>query len=138
MAQIHLEVVTPSGPVVSEDVDVITAPGTGGEFGVLAHHAPFLTTIKPGTLSYRKDRETRYLMVSDGFVEVSNNRATFLVESSEFGTAIDVERALQAKERAERRLTQAAAGDEHVNRIRAEAALHRALARIQTAQKTRL
>lgn len=138
MAQIHLEVVTPSGPVVSEDVDVITAPGTGGEFGVLAHHAPFLTTLKSGTLSYRKDRETRYLMVSGGFVEVSNNRATFLVESSEFGTAIDVERALQAKERAERRLTQAAAGDEHVSRIRAEAALQRALARIQTAQKAKL
>ena len=137
MAQIHLEIVTPGGPVVSEDVDVVTAPGSGGEFGVLANHAPFLTTIKPGTLSYKKDRDTTYLMVSGGFVEVSNNRATFLVESSEFGTAIDVERALQAKERAERRLVQVAQGDEHVNRIRAEAAQHRALARIQTAQRAK-
>ncbi len=137
MAQIHLEIVTPGGPVVSEDVDVVTAPGSGGEFGVLANHAPFLTTIKPGTLSYKKDRDTTYLMVSGGFVEVSNNRATFLVESSEFGTAIDVERALQAKERAERRLVQVAQGDEHVNRIRAEAARHRALARIQTAQRAK-
>ena len=137
MAQIHLEIVTPGGPVVSEDVDVVTAPGSGGEFGVLANHAPFLTTIKPGTLSYKKDRDTTYLMVSGGFVEVSNNRATFLVESSEFGTAIDVERALQAKERAERRLVQVALGEEHVNRIRAEAALHRALARIQTAQRAK-
>ena len=138
MAQIHLEIVTPSGPVVSEDVDIVTAPGSGGEFGVLANHAPFLTTIKPGTLSYKKDRDTKYLMVSGGFVEVSNNRATFLVESSEFGTAINVERAMQAKERAERRLTQVAQGDEHVNRVRAEAAQHRALARITTAQKAKL
>ena len=70
-------------------------------------------------------------------MEVSNNRATFLVESSEFGTAIDVDRALKAKERAERRLAQAAQGDEKINRIRAEAALHRAVARIQTADKAR-
>ena len=91
MAQIHLEVVTPSGPVVSEDVDIVTAPGSRGEFGVLANHAPFLTTIKPGTLTYKKDRDTQHLMVSGGFVEISNNRATFLVESSEFGTAIDQE-----------------------------------------------
>ena len=45
MAQIHLEVVTPTGPVVSEEVDIVTAPGVGGEFGVLANHAPFLSTI---------------------------------------------------------------------------------------------
>lgn len=138
MAQIHLEIVTPTGPVVSEEVDVVTAPGSGGEFGVLANHAPYLTTIKPGTLSYRKDRDTKYLMVSGGFVEVSCNRATFLVESAEFGTAIDVERALKAKERAERRIAQAVQGDAEVNRIRAEAALHRALARLQTAQRAKL
>ncbi len=78
MAQIHLEIVTPSGAVVSEDVDVVTAPGSGGEFGVLANHAPFLSTIKSGTLSYKKDRDTRYLMFSRGFVEVSKNRATYL------------------------------------------------------------
>ena len=138
MAQIHLEVVTPSGPVVSEDVDIVTAPGSRGEFGVLANHAPFLTTIKPGTLTYKKDRDTQHLMVSGGFVEISNNRATFLVESSEFGTAIDVDRALKAKERAERRLAQAAQGDATVNRFRAEAALSRAIARIRTNQRARM
>ena len=138
MAQIHLEIVTPSGAVVSEDVDVVTASGSGGELGVLANHAPFLSTIKSGTLSYKKDRDTRYLMVSSGFVEVSNNRATFLVESSEFGTAIDVDRALKAKERAERRLAQAQQGDENINKTRAEAALHRAVARISTAQATKI
>ena len=138
MAQIHLEIVTPSGPVVSEDVDIVTAPGTGGEFGVLANHAPYLTTIKPGTLTYKKDRDATHLMVSGGFVEVSSNRATFLVESSEPGTAIDVERALKAKERAERRLAQAAQGDAEINRVRAEAALSRAIARIQTAERAKL
>jgi len=137
MAQIHLEVVTPNGAVVSEDVDIVTAPGVGGEFGVLANHAPFLSTIKTGTLSFKKDRVTKYLMVTGGFTEVSNNKITFLVESAEIGQDIDVERALRAKERAERRLVQAQQATEKINRVRAEAALQRSLARIRTAELSR-
>ena len=133
MAQIHLEVVTPNGPVVSEEVDIVTAPGVGGEFGVLANHAPFLSTIKTGTLSFKRDKQTKYLMVSGGFSEVSNNKITFLVESAEFGTDIDVDRALRAKERAEKRLVQAQQATEKISRVRAEAALQRALARLRTA-----
>lgn len=137
MAQIHLEVVTPSGAVVSEEVDIVTAPGVGGEFGVLANHAPFLSTIKTGTLSFKKDKVSKYLMVTGGFTEVSNNKITFLVESAEFGNDIDVDRALRAKERAEKRLVQAQQAAEKVNRVRAEAALQRALARIRTAEMVR-
>jgi F-type H+-transporting ATPase subunit epsilon len=134
MAQIHLEVVTPTGPVVSDDVDIVTAPGVGGEFGVLANHAPFLSTIKTGTLSFKKDKQTKYLMVSGGFSEVSNNKITFLVESAEYGNDIDVERAMRAKERAEKRLAQAQQAAENINRIRAEAALQRAMARLKAAE----
>ncbi|WP_028318683.1 F0F1 ATP synthase subunit epsilon [Desulfobulbus elongatus] len=137
MAQIHLEVVTPNGAVVSEDVDIVTAPGVGGEFGVLANHAPFLSTIRTGTLSFKKDRMTKYLMVTGGFTEVSNNKITFLVEGAEFGQDIDVDRALRAKERAEKRLVQMQQATEKINRVRAEAALQRALARIHTAELTR-
>lgn len=137
MAQIHLEVVTPSGAVVSEEVDIVTAPGVSGEFGVLANHAPFLSTIKTGTLSFKKDRIAKFLMVTGGFTEVSNNKITFLVESAEFGNDIDVERALRAKERAEKRLAQAQQATEKINRVRAEAALQRALARIRTAEMAR-
>ena len=137
MAQIQLEVVTPSGAVVSEEVDIVTAPGVGGEFGVLANHAPFLSTIKTGTLSYKRDRVSKFLMVTGGFTEVSNNKITFLVESAEFGNDIDVERALRAKERAEKRLAQAQQSAEKINRVRAEAALQRAMARIRTAELAR-
>lgn len=131
--QIALEVVTPSGAVVSEDVDIVNAPGYGGDFGVLANHAPFLSTIKIGVLSYETGKKRQYLMISGGFCEVSNNKITFLVESAEFGHQIDVDRAMKAKERAEKRLAQAQAHDESVNRARAEAALQRALARIKAA-----
>lgn len=135
MAQIHLEVVTPSGPVVSEDVDIVTAPGTSGEFGVLANHAPFLTTVKTGVLHYRKDKELKYLMVSGGFAEVSDNTVTFLVEIAEYGQDIDVPRALLAKERAEKSLAQQQAHDENVSRVQTTSALQRAMARIAAAER---
>jgi F-type H+-transporting ATPase subunit epsilon len=129
--QIRLEVVTPAGAKVDEDVDIVNAPGFGGDFGVLANHEPFLSTIKIGTLTYENGNKRESLMVSGGFCEVSNNKITFLVESAEKGSEIDVERALKAKERAEKRLAQAAQQTENFNRQRAEVALQRALARMK-------
>ena len=133
--KINLEVVTPKGAIVSEEVDIVTAPGFVGEFGVLANHAPFLSTIKIGTLRYKKDGTENELMVSGGFCEVSNNKITFLVESAERGHEIDVDRALQAKERAEKRLLQARQQQEKFDITRAEAAMQRALARLKIAQR---
>ncbi len=133
--KIKLEVVTPKGAIVSDDVDIITAPGFAGEFGVLANHAPFLSTIKVGTLRYKKDGSEEELMISGGFCEVSNNKITFLVETAERGTDIDVDRALRAKERAEKRLLQAREQQEKIDRTRAEAAMQRALARLKVAQR---
>ncbi len=132
--QIHLEVVTPAGAVVNEDVDIVNAPGYGGDFGVLANHAPFLSTIKIGLLTYEQGNDRKSLMISGGFSEVSNNKITFLVESAEAGSDIDVDRAMKAKERAEKRLAQAAAQDDNFNQMRAEAALQRALARIKASK----
>lgn len=132
--QIRLEVVTPNGAVVSEDVDIVNAPGYGGDFGVLANHAPFLSTIRIGTLSYESGKKRENLMISGGFCEVSNNKITFLVESAEFGRQIDVDRAMRAKERAEQRLAKAAQHDDLLNRTRAEAALQRALARLKVSK----
>lgn len=132
--QIHLEVVTPAGQVVNEDVDIVTAPGTSGQFGVLAHHAKYLSTVKAGVLSFKQDKQIKYMMVSKGFAEVSDNTVTLLVESAEYGYDIDVERAVQAKERAEKRLLKARTHDEDLNKVRAEAALRRATARIAAAE----
>jgi F-type H+-transporting ATPase subunit epsilon len=132
--KLKLEIVTPKGAVLSDEVDIVTAPGFGGEFGVLANHAPMLSTIKIGTLSYRKGDRQEALMVSGGFCEVSNNKLTFLVESAERGADIDVDRALKAKERAAKRLAEAQSQAENINRVRAEAALQRALARLKVAK----
>jgi len=132
--KLKLEVVTPKGAVVSKEVDIVTAPGYGGEFGVLANHAPFLSTIKTGLLTYKTGAQEETLMVSGGFCEVSNNKLTFLVESAERGADIDVERAMRAKERAEKRLAEAQAQKEKFDRTRAEAALQRALSRLKVAE----
>ncbi|HIJ90845.1 MAG: F0F1 ATP synthase subunit epsilon [Desulfobulbaceae bacterium] len=133
--KLKLEVVTPKGAIVSKEVDIVTAPGYGGEFGILANHAPFLSTIKIGVLTYKTGSQEETLMVSGGFCEVSNNKLTFLVESAERGTDIDVARAMRAKERAEKRLAEAQAQKENFDRTRAEAAMQRALSRLKVAER---
>ena len=105
---------------------------------MLANHAPFLSVIKTGTLVFKQDKREKFLMVSSGFAEVSNNKVTFLVETAEFGHEIDVDRALRARERAEKRLAQAQAHADDLDRMRAEIALQRAVARITVAQRSSL
>lgn len=106
MAKILLEIITPDRVVVSEEVDIVTAPGVAGEFGVLANHAPMVAAVKIGPLHYKVDGKEEWVAISGGFCEVSNNKITFLVEAAERAWEIDVERALKAKERAEKRLQQ--------------------------------
>jgi len=131
--RIRLEVVTPAGAIVDSDVDIVNAPGQGGDFGIMANHEPFLSTLRIGTMVYETDGKRTPMMISGGFCEVSGGKVTFLLENAEFGSDIDVERAMRAKERAERRLAQAAQADETINRMRAEAALQRAITRLKVA-----
>jgi F-type H+-transporting ATPase subunit epsilon len=132
--KIKLEVVTPERPVVSEDVDIVVATSTEGEFGVLPHHAPLLTTLAAGELRYRAGSQTEFLAVMGGFAQVAENKVTILADMAEKAREIDLDRAQRARERAEKRL--AAARAEEVDFVRAEAALKRALLRLKLAQKT--
>ncbi len=137
MARIFLEIITPDRVVVSEEVDIVTAPGVAGEFGVLANHAPMVASIKIGALRYRVGDKEEWVAVSGGFCEVSGNKITFLVEAAERAYEIDVERALRAKERAEKRLQEYQAKVEHIDHVRARAALQRALTRLAVAERAR-
>lgn len=128
--KLRLEIVTPHGLVLSEDVDEVTAAGTEGEFGVLPGHVPFITTLKVGMLILRKDNKTEYVFVNSGYAEVSPDKVVILADSAERAEDIDVERALSAKKRAEERLAQA----EKYDFARAMAALERASIRIQIAE----
>ncbi len=129
---IRLEVVTPEQSVVSEDARIVMAPGSLGEFGVLNGHTPFLTTLKTGALKYTDESgQERFVFVSSGFAEALPDRVTVLAESAERRRDIDVQRAKNAAERAEKRLQ---AGEKDLDFIRAKAALLRAVSRIQIAE----
>jgi F-type H+-transporting ATPase subunit epsilon len=129
---IRLEVVTPEKSVVSESAQIVMAPGSMGEFGVLAGHTPFLTTLKTGALKYKDESgRERFVFVSSGFAEALPDRVTVLAESAERRKDIDVQRAESAVERAEKRLQ---TGGKDVDYLRAKAALLRAISRIQLAQ----
>jgi F-type H+-transporting ATPase subunit epsilon len=128
---LRLEIVTPYGQVLSEDVDEVSASGTDGDFGVLAGHVPFVTTLKIGMLSYRKGKETRYIFVNSGYAEVTGEKVVVLADSAEKSEEIDVERAKAAMKRAEERLKKA----EEIDFGRASTSLERATIRIQIAQR---
>ncbi len=133
--KLNLEVVTPTKLVVSDEVDLCTVPGTEGVFGVMANHAPILSTLSIGEMHYEKDNQQVRLAISGGFVEVSNNRMTVLAEAAERSDEIDVDRALRAKERAEKRIQEAKSGREDIDIARAMAALARATTRLKVAGK---
>lgn len=128
-----LELVTPYRKVLSEEVDMITASGTMGEFGVLPGHASFLTSLKIGELSYVQGAETFHLALNWGYFEVDKDRVTVLVETAERADEIDLERARVALGRAEEALKRLTREDKDF--IVYEAALQRAIIRMQVAAK---
>jgi F-type H+-transporting ATPase subunit epsilon len=132
---IRLEVVTPEKSVVSERAQIVMAPGSLGEFGVLSGHTPFLTTLKTGALKYKDESGTeRFVFISSGFAEALPDRVTVLAESAERRKDIDVDRAKEAAERAQQRI-QAKQADTDL--VRAKAALLRAISRLQLAESRR-
>ena len=130
---IRLEVVTPEKEVVNAMAQIVMAPGSLGEFGVLSGHTPFMTSLKTGAIHYRDENgKDEYVFVSGGFAEALPDKVTVLAESAEKMEDIDPQRAKEAMERAEKRLADERAKEE-IDRARAKAALERAVVRIKIA-----
>lgn len=128
--RLKLDIVTPERKVVSTEVDEVVVQGVNGELGVLIGHTPFLSLLGIGELRYRAGNTVSRLAVADGFAEVGPEKVTILAERCELPEEIDMDRAHAARGRAEERL----AGDTtEIDFFRAEAALRRALNRIQVA-----
>ena len=123
-----LSIVTPEKQLVAEEVDQVNAPGSEGDLGILYDHAPILTNLRSGQLSYEKDGETIALVVSGGYLEISENRVTVLAETGEFLHEIDRERAERALEEAEKLLLTDLSEEEFVE---AQKKLFRAIARLE-------
>ncbi len=127
-----LNIVTPEKQLVAEEVDQVNAPGAEGDLGILYDHAPILTNLRSGQLSYEKDGETISLIVNGGYLEVTDNRVTILAETGEFLHEIDCERAQRARADAEKLLTQTGLSEEEF--IEAQKKLFRAVARLENIQ----
>ena len=128
----QLEIVTPEKKVVETAAEEIQIPGKNGYLGILPGHAPLITELSVGEINYREKGTEQKLAVAWGFAEVLPNKVTILAETAEHPSEIDVERARQAKQRAEQRLT---SGDTSVDVERALDALHRAETRMEIAGK---
>jgi F-type H+-transporting ATPase subunit epsilon len=128
----QLEIVTPDKLVVKDQAEEMQIPGKNGYLGILPGHAPLITELAVGQISYRSGSETHYLCVAWGFAEVLPGKVTILAETAERGEEVDCARAQSARERAEKRL---ASGDPAIDVQRAQDALARANARLDAAAK---
>lgn len=135
MPGIRLDIVTAERMVYSDDVDLVVAPGSEGQLGILPHHTPLMTTLLPGEVRIKKGVEETLLVISGGFLEVRPDRVVILADAAERAEEIDVERAEAARKRARERLSQQR--ELGIDGTRAEAALRRSLTRLRVAEMSR-
>lgn len=128
-----LEIVTPEREAYSDEVDAVFCPGTEGEFGVLPHHAPLLSTLGVGELRIRKGGEEESFAIAGGFVQVRPDKVVVMAELADLASEIDLAAAEEARREAERALEQGF--DEPADLAQARAAMERALVRIRVAER---
>ena len=128
-----LEIVTPERQAYSDEVDAVYCPGTEGEFGVLPHHAPMLSTLGVGELRIQKGGNEEYFAIAGGFVQVRPDKVMVMAELADLSSEINLEAAEEARNEAERAIQQGF--DEPVDLARARVAMERALLRIRVAER---
>ena len=128
----QLEIVTPEKMVVRDQAEEMQIPGKNGYLGILPGHAPLISELAVGEITYRNGGTIHHLAVAWGFAEVLPDKVTILAECAERAEEIDVKRAQQSKQRAEDRLK---SGNTEVDFSRAEVALKRADTRLEVAAK---
>jgi len=105
---LRLEIVTPEKKVVDAEVDSVTIPTASGEAGILPNHAPLISALKPGVLSFTSRGTTERIAIGGGFLEVSNDKVSVLADTAERSTEIDVDAARTKLQEAERAIAAAA------------------------------
>jgi F-type H+-transporting ATPase subunit epsilon len=128
----QFEIVTPEKMVVKDVAEEMQIPGKNGYLGILPGHAPLITELAVGEISYRKGGQTYYLAVAWGFAEVLPDKVTILAETAEHPAEIDVKRAQESKRRAEEALK---TGKTEADFTHAEDSLKRAETRLEVAEK---
>jgi F-type H+-transporting ATPase subunit epsilon len=126
--KLELNIVTPERLMVADKVDQVNVPGSEGDLGILYDHSPLLTAMRSGPLSYEKNGEVVSLIVSGGYLEVTDNRVTVLAETAEFSHEVDRERAERARIEAEKTLENTDISEDEFSQ--AQLKLFRAMARL--------
>jgi F-type H+-transporting ATPase subunit epsilon len=129
-ATLKLEIVTPEAKVFSDDVDMVTFTGSEGEMGILPQHMPLMTQLVAGEIIVNKGKETIFLAVGDGFVQVTGDRVSILTDMAISAENIDEAKAEEARRRAEVRLAEKVSDEE-------AARIHAALAHVTTQLKVK-
>ena len=129
---LKLEIVTPEGVAYSDEVDMVTLPGSEGEMGVYPEHVPLLTRIVPGELAVRKGAQELFLAVGEGFVEITGDHVSVLTDMAMEAKSIDEAKAEEARRRAEARLREKLSNEEVAT---VNAALTHSLAQIRVKRR---
>ncbi len=128
---IRLEIVTPERRILDETVDMVTIPTATGEVGILPNHAPLISGLKSGILTYTQGSTTNKMVVSGGFVEVGTNSVSVLADLAETSDEINVEQAKLDQSAAEKALGSWSGSEDDL--AIEQAKLERSQARIQLA-----
>jgi F-type H+-transporting ATPase subunit epsilon len=126
-----VSVVTPDGPVLEDNFEMVSCKAETGELGILPGHIPLVAPLSIGAVRLKRDNGIERLSINGGFMEVRPDKVTILAQSAELPADIDIERAKEAKSRAEGRLQ---SKQDNVDFQRAELALKRALNRLDVGQ----
>jgi F-type H+-transporting ATPase subunit epsilon len=129
---LRLEIVTPDAKTYSEDVEMVTLPGSEGEMGIYPNHVPLLTQIVPGEIIVRKDGRDYFLAIGEGFVEITGERVAIMSDMAIRAENIDEAKAEDARRRAEARLAEHI-GDEESAML--SAALAHSLAQLKVKRR---
>jgi F-type H+-transporting ATPase subunit epsilon len=132
MATLRLEIVTPEAKAYSDDVEMVTLPGSEGELGVYPQHIPVLTTLKPGELRIVKNGQESAMAVGEGFVEITGESVSILTDMALGWEAIDAAAAEAAVQRAQEAMKGDHTGEEVAS---IQASLQKALAQLHVKRR---
>jgi F-type H+-transporting ATPase subunit epsilon len=131
---IRCEIVSQDRQVFSGDVDMVVLPGASGVMGILPHHSPLLTTLIYGIITVRSGEEEQIFTVAGGFAEVQPDQVTVLADAAEDIAEIDVQRAEEARKRAQE-LLERGTGTDTDQYLAIQAALRRSTLRLNAARR---
>lgn len=132
MDKLHLEIVTPEKLLYEADIDMVVVPGSEGELGLLPHHIPIFTKIKPGEIKIKNEGKVEYLAVTGGFLDFSNKKATILADYAVHSDEIEIEAVREAKKRAEEAMKEKKSETDFAF---AEAELRKAILQLKVAER---